>query len=584
MADHSAFLDGNEQPGPHDAFLNAPSTPAPVTVSNPYETTAKGQSFLENLTAGAGGAVEGWKLGLQQLLGRPPTNAEVAEYQKSMSSLRGTAGGVLGEVVANLAPGTAVMKGVSLIPKAAGLLTAGGAGGALVNIGAGMGTGAIEGAMVPVTDTESRGENILKNAAYGGAGAAVIGAATKIGRTMKDAIAPYFSSDAAKLAGGKILNTVAGKQSQDVIDALKASKPIISGQTAGQAAAEAGSPEFLAIQNIVDKLHPATASSVEKTQKLGRLAAIDTFAKDETALNAAITARKTAADVNYSKALSGAIKGDSELGSILRDPFVQDTIPSIRKLVEHSNAKGKPVPLGEQLQMIKKELDGTLAGTPLNKPSDNQARAVLEIQSRLENWMKNKIPGYESAVDKYAEDSSKILQMRIGQRARDILESPLGTKERGSLLAKTVEEETALLKKTGGFTREDLKAQLEPQNMEKLQKVIKELDVDSNFNELASKGMSGEAVKKTVGGVLQLPDLMNAAVTLTNSAVKRVYGASKIKTLEELSTMMQDPIMTASIMEKASKKEANAIKFLMRSMQAGAIATPAFTSTQQGNK
>ena len=580
MADYSNFLDGTENPGNHDAFLDAVDNPIPAIKSNPYETTAQGQSFLENLAAGAGGAVTGWKLGLQQLLGRHPTNEEVEEYKKAMSGLRGTAGGVIGEVGANLAPGSALMKGASLIPKVGGLMTAGGAGGALANIGTGMGIGAVEGSMMPVSGAESRGENVLKNAAYGGAGSAVIGAATKIGRTIKDAVVPYFSSDAAKLAGGKILNTVAGKQSQDVIDALKASKPIISGQTAGQAAAEAGSPEFAAIQNIVDKLHPSNADAIAKTQKLGRVAAIDSFAKDEATLQAAITARRSAADTNYTTSLSKAIKGDSELGSILRDPFVQDTIPSIRKLVEHSNAAGESVPLGKQLQMIKKELDGTLAGTPLNKPTDNQTRAVLDVQTRLENWMKNKIPGYQSAVDQYVEDSAKILQMRVGQRAKDILEPTLGTKERGAMLARSVDEETALLKKSGGFTREDLSVQLEPQNMAKLQNVIKELDIDSKFADMASKGMAGENVKKTVGGVLQLPDLMNAAVTLTNSAVKRVYGASKIKTLGELSTMMQDPAITASIMEKASKKEANAIKFLMRSMQVGAIATPAFTSAQ----
>lgn len=66
-----------------DQFLDAQSPvskpAAPVDRKKIYEDIAENQGFFENLAAGAGGAVQGWKLGLRQLFRRPVSDEEVKE-------------------------------------------------------------------------------------------------------------------------------------------------------------------------------------------------------------------------------------------------------------------------------------------------------------------------------------------------------------------------------------------------------------------------------------------------------------------------------------------------------------------------
>lgn len=581
MADkYDAFLDG---PDKYDAFLDEP-TPKAAPVANDqnkYATTAEGQGFFTNLAAGAGGAVEGWMLGLRQLLGRNPTEAEIQEYKAAMSGLRGTAGGVIGEIGANLIPGGAAVKGVSAIPRVAGALGAGGTLGTAANIGLGGTIGAAEGAMTPVGAEDSRATNVGMGGLMGGGGSIVGALFSKGYQGFKNNVMPFFSPTAAKAAGGRMLNEAVGDQSGDIIRAMRTAPPTISPQNAGQAAIEAASPEFSAMQQLTNRMTPKPAADLARTQVAGRQAEIGSFAKTEADLAAAEAARAANSATNYGKALSQSIKGDSELGSILRDPYVKDTFPEIVKLVQARQAAGQTVPLGEQLMMIKKELDKTLRGTPTNTPSSNQTRAITDIQDRLNTWMKTKVPGFEAAATQYAKESKDIFQMSAGQRIQQILEKPLGGAENAASLARAVRDETGIIKKSGGFAREGLEDQLTPTNYAKVQNVLNELDIDARFNDLAKKGAGSQKVAGAVGSGINLPNLMNSAVAITNGAIKRIAGGGKIKSLEQLSAVMQDPIATAALMEAATQQEKNAIKFLTRAMQTGAIGSAAYTKGQQ---
>jgi ParB-like chromosome segregation protein Spo0J len=195
--------------------------------------------------------------------------------------------------------------------------------------------------------------------------------------------------------------------------------------------------------------------------------------------------------------------------------------------------------------------------------------------------MKVKVPGYDKALSQYAKDSAPITEMKIGQKAADILSSPLGAKERGGQLARVVEDETALIKQAGGFSKKDLAAQMQPQNLAKLQKVIDELDIDSRFQEQAAKGMRGENLKSAVGSGVELPHILNNAVVLANNEIRKVSGGGKIRTIKELSEILLDPKRAADIMEQASVSEKNAIKFLVRAQQTGAIVSPAVMETAE---
>lgn len=579
--DVDAFLDEVDQ------FLDAPTATAkpaaPVDRKKIYEDIAENQGFFENLAAGAGGAVQGWKLGLSQLFGRPVSESEVKEYQNAVAGLRGTVGGTVGEIVANLAPGVGLTRAVTAPAAVAGMLAKGGIPAAVAGVGTGVATGMLEGAAIPVTEDQSRAQNVGMTGLFGGIGAAAGNLLTKGGQIVKDAVMPYISPKAAQAAAGKALLDVSADKSGDVIRALRASQPVVSPQTAGQAIVQQGvqAPEVVALEAVTRKLFPAGAEGVEAAQKEARKRAIQSFAGDEKALKQAITTRETTASVNYAKALNQSIKGDSELGGILRDPYVKDTLPDIVKLVQAKQAAGETVTLAQQLQMIKKELDKTLAGTPTGKPSSNQVRAVTDVQSRLNNWLKAKVPGYREAGEQYAKDSAEILQMRVGQRLDEILQPNLGSKERGAMFAKAVEEETSLLKKSGGFTRSDLEVQMKPENMAKIRNVIDELEINTEFADQARKGASGANLQKVMGKDFSVPNLMNQAVALARDATNRAVGKAKIKTLGELAKIMQDPQLTADIMETATTKEKNALRFLMRATQAGGIFGSALTEAQQ---
>jgi len=121
---------------------------------------------------------------------------------------------------------------------------------------------------------------------------------------------------------------------------------------------------------------------------------------------------------------------------------------------------------------------------------------------------------------------------------------------------------------------------MKPENMAKIKAVIDDLNIDTNFNEQVKRGISGKEVQKAFGKNIDLPNLMNSAVAIANNATRKLTGRAKEKTLGELAVILRDPKATADIMEKATQREKNAIKFLMRSMQTGAIGGAALTEAQ----
>lgn len=123
----------------HDA---QPSKP-----SDMYTTQAKSQSFLQNLGAGAGGAMYGLGyLGPKSLLGMD-NPGEVADWKASMSGLGSTAGGTVGQIAGYSVPGALVAPFL----------------GASVPVAAGV--GAAEGMLMPA---ESIGERAFNTVASGG--------------------------------------------------------------------------------------------------------------------------------------------------------------------------------------------------------------------------------------------------------------------------------------------------------------------------------------------------------------------------------------------------------------------------------
>lgn len=157
-----------------DAYL-AKKTTIPQPKQSAYQNTAEDLSFMHQLAAGAGGAIKGMELGARQMLPftTTPTEQELQEYKDAMEGLRGTGGGLTGEILGTVA--TAIHAGAGAFRAATALPMLGGrvaqmtasTGGRAALAASGGGTQA---ALIP---TDSQSERVLNVA-----GGAALGAGT----------------------------------------------------------------------------------------------------------------------------------------------------------------------------------------------------------------------------------------------------------------------------------------------------------------------------------------------------------------------------------------------------------------------
>ena len=533
--------------------VKAPSQPD--AFDQKLRESAKINPVLEagaNVLGGATGLMRGTANIVGGVFGNSKLGQDIWPTTKlDKSSIAYTAGELLDPV--SMGIGSAAFKAAGALPQVAKLTK-------VKPIVQGMiGGGVAGGATGALSENGDAGTGAVTGALIGGAIPGVVMGAQKLRK-----ITEPITKAGAQTHAGRMVKEVAGDTYDDVLSALKNLNTPFSKPSVAQATAKLNNPEIAALQRVAEGISPVPGVTREAAQRGERAGLLQSFAGTDDEIKRLIEAR---AANSYSSVLKQPVKGDSELGNILRDPYVKDTFAEVRKLVDASRVQGRDVPLGEQLQMVKKSLDKTLSGTPVNKPSSNETRAITDVQSRLNTWMKSNIKGYADVGKEYAELSGDLFQKKVGQNMLGLLQNPLGDGESGAKLARAVEAETSLVKKSGGFGREGLDEQLTPENLAKVGKVISQLDADTTISELSRKGMRSAAIRDAVGTGIELPNLMNQGVAITNGLIRRVFGAGQIKTLRELAEVMQDPALTAKLMERATAKEKNAIEFMRKTMQ-----------------
>ena len=533
--------------------VKAPSQPD--AFDQKLRESAKINPVLEagaNVLGGATGLMRGTANIVGGVFGNSKLGQDIWPTTKlDKSSIAYTAGELLDPV--SMGIGSAAFKAAGALPQVAKLTK-------VKPIVQGMiGGGVAGGATGALSENGDAGTGAVTGALIGGAIPGVVMGAQKLRK-----ITEPITKAGAQTHAGRMVKEVAGDTYDDVLSALKNLNTPFSKPSVAQATAKLNNPEIAALQRVAEGISPVPGVTREAAQRGERAGLLQSFAGDDASV--AVIEKARAAN-SYSSVLKQPVKGDSELGNILRDPYVKDTFAEVRKLVDASRVQGRDVPLGEQLQMVKKSLDKTLSGTPVNKPSSNETRAITDVQSRLNTWMKSNIKGYADVGKEYAELSGDLFQQKVGQNMLGLLQKPLGEGESGAKLARAVEAETSLVKKSGGFGREGLDEQLTPENLAKVGKVISQLDADTTISELSRKGMRSAAIRDAVGTGIELPNLMNQGVAITNGLIRRVFGAGQIKTLRELAEVMQDPALTAKLMERATAKEKNAIEFMRKTMQ-----------------
>ena len=611
-------------------------------IKDKYVETADDQGFLTNLAAGAGGAVTGIGMGLRQInpFDTGPSEDEVREYQASMAGLRGTVGGTIGEVGTYLIPSIGGARAMSAIPTVSRLLAAGG--GKALGAATGMAAteGAVTGALRPVTEEESRVENIVKDAAFNAVVPSVIAGGGKTASVVREMFAPFLGQTAKNVSAARLIKRASGAKygqgADDVITALQSPTPFAN-PSVSQATVGLKNRNIAGLQRAAEREFPDSMGARVDAQRLEREGLISSFAGTDDEIKRIVESRAATSTANSARVGEGAtnLRIGREATVMPPQPVVT-TVPSqvqpgmVQKVVSAgetpnfpsapaleslkqnpgfraamadarrraANAKGiadsgftpdeiadilkDPTKSFKGLQLMKAAIDDRFANptntsTALSKIDD---RSLTKLKNAFVGASEQAAPGWGTARGEFAEQSNEIFQKKVGQNMLGLLQKPVGEAETGAKLARAVEAETALVKKSGGFGREGLDEQLTPSNLSKVNNVIAQLDVDETVKELSSVGVGSKAVKELTGETLSLPNLMNASVALANGAFRRIFGMSKESTMKNLAEMMQDPAMAAKYMQLATKKEQNAIKVINKLM----TYTPAVTAASSGTE
>lgn len=606
-----------------------PAAPAeqPVSTAAQYARTAEETPFSEQMLAGLGGGLTGMALGARQLAGYAvpsvaPSEEEVKQYQEAMSGLRGTAGGIAGEIGSYMIPGTAAMKGVTAIPKVAGMLGRGGLSAAGAVAGAGAATGAAQSALTPVTEEESRLANMAIGGTVGAVAPAVVGGAIKglgiLSKPIYEAVVP----SAIRTKAGTIMAEAAGRKSasevgddyKKVIEKLQKQEGAISPQTAGQAAVEAEVPTFSALQKISDAYKSLPASKLETIQELGRVNALQTISGGRTeeakklALSAAEKARSKKAEDLYGKAFSaddmrlnaittklerskgGIAQGvsseipvDSRIAPLQENEILSDTA---KQIMRETKQYGNPFTNLRGLDYMKKMIDSDISAikggrqTALKNVNEGQ---LYSAKAQLLTAMEDLSPAYRSAREKFTEMSLPINRMEVGKVLEEALTSPLAGSERSAAFANKIRAAQQIIKKKTGQDRYDsLDKLFDERQMGIIKNVLKELEINEQLSSQAKKGMTEQAKKLGIQmEPTKAPGLLNSSMTIANSVIDKLTGDVKNRTVSQIADAMQDPKFAAYLMNQATDREKNAIKMLVAAQKSAAIIAPsAYKGTQ----
>ena len=230
-----------------------------------------------------------------------PINERIAAIEERTNQLRGPNAGFDWARLAGNVLSPAALMAAAKVPLAATRMG---------KVGQGVGIGAVGGLTAPVTDG---GENFASSKALQTAGGMALGGAIPALAPLVTApikagyhalVEPWLQPAAIK---GRAFLEAAGDKADDIIRLLRENKQLVSGSkpTAGEAAADAGSTTFSALQKQAADIAPDPYYARGAEQNAARIAGIRTVGRDRAALSAAEKVRAENASEGY-----GAVRDD----------------------------------------------------------------------------------------------------------------------------------------------------------------------------------------------------------------------------------------------------------------------------------
>jgi hypothetical protein len=413
--------------------------------------------------------------------------------------------------------------------------------------------------------------NIAEGAAYevaGGVAGKVLNKLADVGTAVAGKVADINQLPkqlAAKIARKSFetpANVAAGRNALQ--EAIKAGDDVTAQQALAQGKVVAPGAQAV-IQKTISKTSPAVQASKELADETARMSTIKEITPD---LDAAIKARKAAADPFYKAADAVIVPIDKDVAAILARmpegtlasaaniakmdgrPFVmgKTTAPSMQP-TGVLDAAGNPVMrevagstaelTGESMHFIKRALSDVAYGPPaagIGRDTQIAARDLLKEYTKV---FETKVPAYGQARAIFSDLSAPVNQAQVLKEMASVLEKPGGGERIGPFLNVLGRGEEAMLKRAGGKGApryESLAEVLTPEQLQSVRAVADQLATDASVGKQISAGqqLATKLLKDELPNY-RLPNIFNVIATTANKVLDVLGLKVGEKTIREIS-------------------------------------------------
>lgn len=525
--------------------------------------------FVGALQAGAG--IGDW---ISERLGNDPgfgkyLAEKVGEYEaakkRGMMALGETPTDIAG-LAGSVLTGGAAVKGIPLATSWGGKILQGGA------------VGAAAGATTP-TSTPGIDQTMMQaagGAAFGGGVPAVAPLVQKAGQTgYRMFVEPLTNAEAIK---GRAYMAATGDKAPQIISELRNARQLVPGSqpTAGEAAVNAGRPEFSALQASAAKVLPTDYLARTKARVAAQQAQVGNVAGTEAQRAAADAARAAGWKQDFQSAMTEGIDQNMakaiqpQIESLMSRPSMQRAQVTAKRLARERDVDLTDFGSLEGLDWLRKGLDNQIsaAAKATSSKGKEDLAALLQTKADLLATIKEIAPKYNATRANFAAASKPINQMDVGGFLKDRLTPSINapTSQRAEAYINSLRDAPGTIQKalTGAPRYQKLSDVLTPTQLAQVESVKDDLLRMAEQERMAQLGaqagpnamdVASQSVSAALGGK-SIPNPLSRIATVANAIIGRVEGKIDKKLAIQIATEMLEPQVVAGVLEKEVAKAA----------------------------
>jgi len=526
----------------------------------------------------------------------------------------------IGTIAGYLAPGVGTARLFGAAPTVLG------------RIGQGAISGGAYGMLVPEGKEQAtvmgKAEQGLSGAAIGGAFSGAFEGVKALGAGIRNIVGPSISKKQAELAAGRLVNKIAGKDTEQIIKLLRAGE---LDDTAVQAAIDAKNPAFSALQEAVAKANmPKEYLAVEAAQKAKQLGVTSKLARGATATES-LTSRKDMLQ-KIEQAL-GPVREESLSTANIHNQVIKPLLNRADELEQQALTFGGTSAEASKIRNIAAQLSNqykpldvsavtgkitTILQDPKLGSSENVENVLSGVTERIKSLTKAgggdidahalymmRKEGVNEVIDKLLAGRdpaiTKKLSAKLSSELKPLIDDAIeasGAKNWKSYVSKyeggfrainrveLYDKLQSLLKTSPNeFVKvvrgdnpdivrnitgsHDISSVLSQQNIAKLKHIASQIERDDEIAKQSTEGM--RRLSKIMGSFekpIEPVGMLDRAVVIANAAFRRIRGLGGEKLEMSLSDLMlpQNKEKLADVLSKASNREKNAFHMMLNSV------------------